>query len=389
MNNQTTYKRTDIKWMPEIPSHWEVRRLKNVCRFIYGSTLKAQERNENGNVNVYGSNGIVGKHDEAISEMPCIIIGRKGSFGKINFSHEKCFPIDTTYYVDKTSTSENIYWVAYLLEYLKLDAFSKDSAVPGLAREDAYEKYVPVPPAGEQDEIVKHLNNQSKKINHFIKRKQRFIELLQEQRQSIITHAVTKGIDENVTMKETGINWIGQVPQHWELRRLKTIVDFKSGENITGESISASAAYPVYGGNGIRGYTNKFTNHGNYVLIGRQGALCGNINYASGKFWASEHAVVVYPKVDLDFTWLGETLTTMNLNQYSMAAAQPGLAIENIRVLRIPFPSIEEQQAIVNYIRAETKTLDIAITKAEKEIELMKEYKEAMIAEAITGRRGN
>ena len=88
--------------------------------------------------------------------------------------------------------------------------------------------------------------------------------------------------------------------------------------------------FPVYGGNGLRGYTTSFTHEGHYVLIGRQGALCGNINYAKGKFWASEHAVVASMIGKIDTYWLGELLRDMNLNQYSNAAAQPGLAVDRI-----------------------------------------------------------
>jgi type I restriction enzyme, S subunit len=90
-------------------------------------------------------------------------------------------------------------------------------------------------------------------------------------------------------------SWPGDRPQHWEVKKLAHLARLKSGENITSEELEEGASYPVYGGNGIRGYSSRFTNNGDFVLIGRQGALCGNVNCASGKFWASEHAIVVIP----------------------------------------------------------------------------------------------
>jgi len=90
--------------------------------------------------------------------------------------------------------------------------------------------------------------------------------------------------------KASGVDWLGDVPEHWEVKRLGYVAKLKSGESITAEVFDDSGEFPVLGGNGFRGLFDKFTHDGEYVLIGRQGALCGNINYGSGKFWASEHA---------------------------------------------------------------------------------------------------
>ncbi|MCX5952791.1 MAG: restriction endonuclease subunit S [Cyanobacteria bacterium] len=115
--------------------------------------------------------------------------------------------------------------------------------------------------------------------------------------------------------KPSGVEWLGEVPEHWEVMPLKRIVAMQSGNSITAETIESAGAYPVYGGNGLRGYTSSFTHSGEFVLIGRQGALCGNINYATGRFFASEHAVVATARKSVDVTWLGEMMRTMNLNR--------------------------------------------------------------------------
>lgn len=119
--------------------------------------------------------------------------------------------------------------------------------------------------------------------------------------------------------KDSGADcWFDQVPNHWQIKRISYVAQLKSGDSIVSEQIEAVGDYPVYGGNGHRGYTKKFNHDGDYILIGRQGALCGNINYGYGKFWASEHAVVVHPILDINFKWLGETLRAMDLNQYNV-----------------------------------------------------------------------
>lgn len=263
------------------------------------------------------------------------------------------------------------------------------TTIPHLDQEIVFETRYFIPDISEQESITNYLDTQSEKINNFIRKKQRFIELLKEQRQSIINQAVTKGIDRTVKMKASSVEWLSDVPEHWVEKRLKNLAIFKSGENIASELIEESGQFPVYGGNGLRGYTTNFTHEGDYVLIGRQGALCGNVNYAIGKFWATEHAVVVSPNEVFNLFWFGELLRVMNLNQYSIAAAQPGLAIENIRILKIFVPPFEEQIAIANHVKTEAQSIDIAITKAEREIELIKEYKEAMIAEAVLGKMKN
>ena len=186
--------------------------------------------------------------------------------------------------------------------------------------------------------------------------------------------------------KPSGISWLGDIPEHWQEKKLKYLANLKSGEFINAENISPVGDFPVLGGNGLRGYTNIYTHKGNYILIGRQGALCGNINLAVGKFYATEHAVVVTILDESDTSWLAELLRTMNLNQYSQASAQPGLAVETIKNLPIPFPPYEEQKTISLFLSQETKRIDFTISQIDKEISLLQEYRTALISEVVTGK---
>jgi type I restriction enzyme S subunit len=184
--------------------------------------------------------------------------------------------------------------------------------------------------------------------------------------------------------EESGVVWIGRKPRHWQVMKLHHMVRMRSGSGITSVEMEDDGEYPVFGGNGVRGNFPQYTHDGSYVLIGRQGAECGNINYAHGKFWASEHAVVATPDRDLEYRWLGETLRAMNLNQYSQAAAQPGLSVEVIGRLKLPFPPLPEQQQIAAFLDWKTGQIDALIARKQELLEKLKEKRLAVITQAVT-----
>lgn len=184
--------------------------------------------------------------------------------------------------------------------------------------------------------------------------------------------------------KDSNISWLNKVPKHWEVIKLKKVAFLKSGESITAENIHAKGEYPVYGGNGLRGYTDSFTHAGNFILIGRQGALCGNINYAKNNFWASEHAIVVTPLRKTNIMWLGELFRSMNLNQYSLSSAQPGLSVSTIHDLYIPYPPYDEQNLIEVFLNRNLKKFDMLIAGQKKLIALLTEKRQAIISHAVT-----
>lgn len=133
------------------------------------------------------------------------------------------------------------------------------------------------------------------------------------------------------------------------MAKLGEVCLLKAGKFVSANDISPEynkGLYPCFGGNGIRGYVADYTHDGEFPLIGRQGALCGNVNLASGKFHATEHAVVVQPKAEMNVHWLYYALNAMNLGQYATGAAQPGLAVSKLETLSIEIPNISEQNKI-------------------------------------------
>ena len=185
-------------------------------------------------------------------------------------------------------------------------------------------------------------------------------------------------------IKKTSIDWCPYIPEHWEVKRIKDIAFLQSGKSITALDLHDDALYPVYGGNGFRGFTDTYTNEGDYVLIGRQGALCGNINYAHGKFFATEHAVVVYTKKGEITRWLGETLNIANLNRLSMTAAQPGLAVSAINNQPIPYPPQNERKRIAEYLNDKAGKIDARVSLLSKKRDAYQRLKKALISRVVT-----
>lgn len=168
----------------------------------------------------------------------------------------------------------------------------------------------------------------------------------------------------------------------WGFRSVGEICSMKSGFSITSEAIDEHSSFPCYGGNGLRGFTATYTHDGRYGLIGRQGALCGNVVRVEGQFFASEHAIVVTPKSTIDIDWLTFVLRRMNLNQYSESSAQPGLSVSKLKALECDVPPYEEQAAIAAIL----SDMDTELAALESRLAKARQIKQGMMQELLTGR---
>ena len=180
------------------------------------------------------------------------------------------------------------------------------------------------------------------------------------------------------------------IPEKWKWVRLGDIFTLQAGKFINASEITKEGKYPCYGGNGIRGYVNRINRRGCFPIIGRQGALCGNINMADGEFYATEHAVVVDCHCYGDPSCVGFFLQSMNLNQYATATAQPGLSVKKINMLFFPLPPLEEQRRIVARLD-EILPLIESYGKAHDALEAVEKalpdkLRASLLQEAISGR---
>lgn len=404
MKRYDQYKDSGIEWIGEIPSHWEVKKVKYNFSFKTGFTPPSgkteyyecgthiwinisdlQERTVSDSANKITDKAIEDYKPSIVSK-GSLLYSFKLSVGKVAFNERDCYTNEAIFSIDPDGDTNLEFFYYSLPEQIIKNANENIYGAKILNQELIKNAFLIVPPKKEQTVIANYLDSKTAEIDALIADKKSLLELYEEEKIAIINRVVTKGVNPDVPMKESGIEWLGEIPEHWEVKKLKYVAHLRSGTNIVSDQIKEINEYPVFGGNGLRGYFSEFTHEGDLVLIGRQGAYCGNIKYGKGKFWASEHAVVVMPIFEYEMIYLGELLRSMNLNKYSVSAAQPGLAVDTIKNLQIPFPPIQEQQSIVQHIETECARIDAKIAKTKKLIELLTEYRTALISEVVTGK---
>ncbi|NLX19831.1 MAG: restriction endonuclease subunit S [Desulfobulbus sp.] len=357
---------------------------KDVTRFDEGNGLPFLQGNAE-----FGASSPSYKHTcnnpPKIAKQGDLLVSVRAPVGALNIA-------DKTYGIGRglcaitwKSIEERFGWWAMHYHRGKLSEVATGSTYEAVSVEDLGNLFISFPDLKTQRLIADYLDRETARIDELVTEKEKMLVLLEEKRAVLISRAVTRGLDPTVPLKPSGLDWLGDIPAHWKTKKLKHIASLKSGETITADSISDTGDYPVYGGNGFRGFTSEYTHVGNHVLIGRQGALCGNINYASGQFWASEHAVVTTTIIDADVFWLGELLRFMNLNQYSQSAAQPGISVEIVENLKIPVPPVVEQAQIAAFMKKESDYIETIRDEISKSTALLKERRATLITAAVTG----
>ena len=245
-----------------------------------------------------------------------------------------------------------------------------------------------LPPLPEQRRIAAYLDSRVSRIDRLVDGLSRRVELLDEYKKSLISETVTKGIRQHENMKDSGIEWVGEIPAEWDVAKLKYFASAKAGKNLTAEDIVFDEnSIPVYGGNGLRGYYNKANNFENRILIGRQGALCGNVHFVQAPFWATDHALVVTLNKNYSYGYFHYTLSAANLNRLSMASAQPGLSAACVLNEFLPVPPLPEQREIAAFLDERVSVIDRLMDACRKQIDSLGEYKKSLISECVTGKR--
>jgi type I restriction enzyme, S subunit len=239
------------------------------------------------------------------------------------------------------------------------------------------------PPMPEQVAIVRFLDYANRRIERYIRAKKKLIALLNEQKQAIIHRAVTRGFDPNVRLKPSGVEGLGDVPEHWEVRRLKTICKLQRGYDLPNDKFIVGE-HPVYGSNGIIGYHNSFTTKGPCVTVGRSGSV-GEVNYVESDFWAHNTTLFVLDNFGNHWRYIYFLLKSIDLKTVSAGSAVPTLNRNYIHRLYVAVPSLSEQEEVILLIKNNTLELDTAITQAKREIALIREYQTRLVADVVTG----
>lgn len=401
------YKDSGIEWLGEIPEGWETKRLKWIARLEYGSSL-SQEKREEGSVPVYGSNGIVGEHSRGITGKPVIIVGRKGSYGMISYSEVSCFPIDTTYYIDPYLTEKNIRWLYYLLNSLGLDQITFDTGVPGLSREFAYSKVVPLPPTNEQNKIANYLDQKTSKIDELIKKNESLIELLKEKRKAIISQAVTKGLNPNAKMKDSGVEWLGKIPEEWKVKKIKWLTrTIRTGVTppIKNEEYYDNGTIPWYAPGdftdnlilkkpskyisalAIRKKAGRLFPKLSVLLVGI-GATTGKVGLILEDASSNQQINAIIFEEKIDPYYCVYFLKSLEHVIYYLAPFSTLPIMDQRRTgdLLMPVPLIDEQNLIVKFLNKKTTKIDKIIKKIQSQIEKLKEYRQTLISNVVTGK---
>ncbi len=397
------YKDSGVEWIGEIPDNWKSFMIKRLTKVKRGASPRPIDDlkyfDECGNfawvriADVSASDRYLTETKQTLSELGAslsvkrypgdLFLSIAGSVGKPIITKIKCCIHDGfVWFPDLKMNPEYLYYI--FSTGLPYQGLGKWGTQLNLNTDTVGEIYVPIPSQEEIELILQYLDHKTAQIDSLIEKKKRLIELLREERTAVINQAVTKGLDPYVPMKDSGIEWLGEIPAHWEVKSLKWVMSIKNGEGIKSDDIKPKGEFPVYGGNGIAGYTDKYNHVGSVIVIGRVGAKCGNVHLVNDKIWISDNALII--STTNNVTYISLLLKALNLNTLANQNAQPLITGTMIKEKIVPVPTQEEQELIVKFIFSETKRIDTIISKSEKEIELLQEYRTALISEVVTGK---
>lgn len=405
------YKDSGIEWIGVTPTHWIISSLKRGFRIEGGSTPSPEEVNWDGDIAWVTPADLSGLKSLALDVskrtitaaglascgtnlLPkgSLILSTRAPIGSLAIALiSMCTNQGCKGLVPNTNTSSSYF--AYLLIAAKdeLNNRGRGTTFLEISGDELSRFDVPMPPFTEQTQIAKFLDHETARIDALIKEQQRLIELLKEKRQAVISHAVTRGLDPAVPMKDSEVEWLGEVPAHWNVIALKWRARIKSGDGISPLLIEADASsekpIPVVGGNGVMGYTDQCNINPPLVVIGRVGALCGNVHKIYSPAWVSDNALVLeVQSQSLDLDYLAHVLGARNLNEIADKSAQPLITGSKVASQHLPCPSLDEQRTIASFIDSALAKLDELTSVGVHGIALLQERRSALISAAVTGK---
>lgn len=417
MKKYDEYKDSGVAWIGEVPRHWEVIKLKYKYHFQTGATPNTgKKENFEGELkwaNISDLNGSVvydtTKHINKEAASKCSMnISPKGSLmysfklsvGTVAFCGEDMYTNEAiASFIPQKNDLKYLFYCAPI--FIIHNANRNIYNAPLLNQELIKNALICLPSLNEQTAIVTYLDTHCAKIDNLISIQQKRIALLQELKQSVITHAVTKGLNPNVEMKQSGVEWIGDVPKHWKVLRGKYALSILSGFPFDSQKFEFedNGVYmPLIRIRDINGSSTEVYYSGSYpiesvvktgeVLIG----MDGDFNISK---WKGTNALLNQRVCKLRedssmnthyaFYMLSSPLKAINSVTYATTVKH--LSVYDIYNAFIPVPPISEQTAIASYLDHKCATIDTSISNAQHQIELLQEYKQSLITEVVTGKR--
>ena len=416
MRRYPEYKESGVEWIGEIPKHWTMTRLKYVSNssVTYGLNIESDRYTTEGirliRITDIDESGKLRQKGVYLSE-DCVpqgqilnsydlLLSRSGATVGKSYLHLEKGKYTSAGYLVRFNFGN--YWTAKFIYYVTLSHFYrnwlKQQIIIATIQNVNGEKYsnfqLPIPLHQEQAQIVKFLDRKTQQIDELIRIKERQVKLLQEKRTALINQAVTKGLDPNVEMKPSGVEWIGEIPKHWTISKVKH--EFESLDNLrvplnaeTRGSMKLKV-YDYYGASGVIDKVESYIFDEPLTLIGEDGA---NLYLrstplafkATGKYWVNNHAHVLRPKHG-NIDYLTNMLESLDYTHYITGAAQPKLTNEHLMNIAVISPPISEQDQIAAFLDRKTQQIDELISTEQRKIELLKEYRQSLISEVVTGK---
>ena len=387
----------------DIPESWEWSRIGSLFHLQAGKNIATNEISSESHTGLFpcfGGNGIRGYVKVFNRDGSFPLIGRQGALcGNLNMATGRFYATEHAVSVETFAEVDKI-WTFYALKACDLNQYATATAQPGLAVSVVNRVLIPLPPLQEQQRIVAKIESLLPLVERYGRKEEELLQLNEtlpkRLRQSLLQAAIegklvaqdpkeepASALLERIAKERAALPGKRKaapqsrierrpggifelfpdgsekdisdeipfdIPESWEWVRIGSVFCLQAGKNIAAGEIysdSRPGLYPCFGGNGIRGYVKIFNRDGTFPLIGRQGALCGNVNLAMGRFYATEHAVSVETFANTNQVWAFYVLKACNLNQYATATAQPGLAVAVLNRALIPMPPLQEQQRIV------------------------------------------
>lgn len=402
MKRYETYKDSGIQWWEEIPTHWDLKKAKHIFSLVTENVSDSSLPK----IALENIESWTGKYIETDSDFMGEGVEFKKDdilFGKLRPYLAKVYKAEFAgqavgdIYVFRGNEEQNPEYLKYLLlsyPFISVvDGSTYGAKMPRANWDFISHLVLPCPPKTEQVTIAAFLDHKVGQIDATIAEKEQMIEDIKAYRSAIISEAVTKGLDKNVEMKDSGIEWCGYIPIHWQVLKIGYIfqnLDYLRQPISSENRERNNPQYEYYGASGVIDKIDSYNVNDKVLLIGEDGANLVSrtlplIYKAEGKFWVNNHAHILKP-ISSDYDYMAFLLETADYTNYITGSAQPKLSQEKLSSVKLPVPPIEEQKQIAKKLICIVPLIDRSLIEIEKIIKDLKSYKSALITEAVTGK---